>query len=60
MPPCKTCNTKGSVKCQMCKGTGKYHPSDWSGRLETCIQCGGSGILPCPVCGGSGQVRGNV
>ena len=55
MAACKSCGTKGSVKCPKCKGAGRVGGS-LLGSSSQCNNCNGSGIVKCGVCNGKGYV----
>lgn len=35
---------RGKV-CPVCKGKGKFRSGQWGGFWDTCIRCGGKGVL---------------
>ena len=68
--PCLTCQSKGTMLCQECNGSGKcwvcdgtgeiwYMPEDnnWCAACSgtgVCYKCNGVGSVACGACGGSG------
>ncbi len=57
MATCKTCKSKGSIKCPQCKGSGRITGGLLSSSHQ-CKNCCGSGVVKCGVCSGKGYVSG--
>ncbi|KAK9929776.1 hypothetical protein M0R45_026859 [Rubus argutus] len=51
---CETCQGKGAIDCQGCKGTGRNKKNGNIFERWKCFDCQGFGMKGCPNCGKGG------